>query len=151
MYANKSLARKFVFVFIRGRGIWDSKNQWGFCYRGWDKYIKYINFFNFLEKIFCWELSFQQIIKKECICCTPQTSLLVNSQKVPSSLINTPSSKTLSGFKFFEPGAKVQKKRIPIKFLYNYFAISYYLIFLCKIFHIFLCSLKNSVYLCKIK
>ena len=39
MYANKLLARKFVFVFIRGRGIWDSKNQWGLCYRGNHIYI----------------------------------------------------------------------------------------------------------------
>ena len=52
MYANKSLARKFFFVFIRGRGIWDSKNQWGLCYRGTQKRVIIINLFNFLEKIF---------------------------------------------------------------------------------------------------
>ena len=150
MYANKSLARKFVFVFIRGRGYLGSKISDGGLVQG-ESHIHNLSKNFYYQKIFCWELSFQQVIKKECIYCTPQTSLLVNSQKVPSSLINTPSSKTLSGFKFFEPGAKVQKKRIPVKFLYNYFAISYYLIFLCKIFHIFLCSLKNSVYLCKIK
>ena len=125
MYANKSLARKFVFVFIRGRGIWDSKNQWGLCLRGNHTYIILLKIFT-TPKIFCWELSFQQVIKKECICCTPQTSLLVNSQKVPSSLINTPSSKTLSGFKFFEPGAKVQKKQIQYKFYYNYFTLFCY-------------------------
>ena len=51
MYANKSLARKFVFVFIRGRGIWGSKNQWGLCCRGTQKRINITNFFNFLVKI----------------------------------------------------------------------------------------------------
>ena len=52
MYANKLLARKFTFVFIRGRGIWDSKiSEGGWC-RGTQKRVIIIKIFTTQKNFF---------------------------------------------------------------------------------------------------
>ena len=82
--------------------------------------------------------------------CNPN-SLLIFKQKVPSSLINTPSSKTLSGFKFFEPGAKVTFSEHICKFLTIYFYYSSIFNINMKLFSYLFVQYKNSLYLCRDK
>ena len=55
MYANKSLARNLLIVFIEVGGIWDSKISGGGWLEGTQKRVIIINLFNFLEKIF-WKI-----------------------------------------------------------------------------------------------
>ena len=49
MYANKSLARKSVFVFIRGRGYLGFQNKWGGLVGGDSHIHNYYGLKNFLE------------------------------------------------------------------------------------------------------
>ena len=122
MYANKSLARKFVFVFIRGRGIWDSKiSEGGWC-RGGDKFVNSLKIFT-TQKIFLLGIKLLVGNKKGVHMLHSLDQLTCKLTKGSFLSYKHTILENLTGFKFFEPGAKVAFSEHIYKFLAIYFTI----------------------------